>query len=60
MKVRLKRSLIGVPKHQRATVRALGLRKTGDVREVVDNASVEGMVAKVAYLLEIEERESTK
>ncbi len=57
MKLRLKRSLIGVPKRQRATVRALGLRKTGDVREVADNASVEGMVAKVAYLLEIEGRE---
>ncbi len=57
MKLRLRRSLIGVPKDQRATVRALGLRKTGDTREVVDNPSVRGMIDKVAYLLDIEGRE---
>lgn len=54
MIIRLKRSLIGVPKDQRATVRALGLRKVGDRREVADTPDVRGMVAKVAYLLEIE------
>ena len=57
MKLRLRRSLIGVPKDQRATVRALGLRKVGDSRDVVDNASVRGMIDKVAYLLDIEGRE---
>lgn len=57
MKLRLRRSLIGVPKDQRATVRALGLRKIGDTREVVDNASVRGMVDKIGYLLDIEGRE---
>ena len=57
MKVTLVRSLIGVPKDQRATVRALGLRKTGDSREVVENDSVRGMVDKVAYLLRIEGQE---
>ncbi len=57
MKLRLRRSLIGVPKDQRATVRALGLRKVGDSRDVVDNLSVRGMVDKVAYLLDIEGRE---
>jgi large subunit ribosomal protein L30 len=56
MTIRLVRSLIGVPKTQRATVRALGLRKIGDRREVADNASVRGMVDRVAYLLEIEGR----
>ena len=54
MRVRLTRSLIGVPKDQRATVRALGLRKTGDEREVADTPDVQGMVRKVAYLLTIE------
>ena len=54
MKVTLVRSLIGVPKDQRATVNALGLRKTGDSRELTDNDSVRGMVRKVAYLLRIE------
>ena len=54
MKITLRRSLIGVPKRQRDTVRALGLRKTGDTREVKDTPDVRGMVDKVAYLLTIE------
>lgn len=54
MRITLTRSLIGVPKDQRATVRALGLRKTGDTREVVDTPDVRGMVDKVAYLLTIQ------
>ncbi len=54
MKITLRRSLIGVPKDQRATVRALGLRKTGDTREVKDTPDVRGMVDKVAHLLTIE------
>ncbi|UCH25281.1 MAG: 50S ribosomal protein L30 [Trueperaceae bacterium] len=58
MKITLKRSLIGETKDKRATVRALGLKKTGDSREVADTADVLGMVTKVAYLLEIEGRES--
>ena len=58
MKLVLKRSLIGVPKDQRDTVRALGLNKTGDVREITENDSTLGMVRKVAYLLEIEGQES--
>jgi len=57
MKVTLKRSLIGIPKDQRATVHALGLRKIGDVREVVENDSTRGMVGKVSYLLEVEGQE---
>ena len=51
MKITLTRSLIGVPKDQRATVHALGLRKTGDTREVAETPDVRGMVDKVAYLL---------
>lgn len=54
MKITLKRSLIGVKKDQRATVKALGLKKTGDSREVANTPDVQGMVNKVAYLLEIE------
>jgi len=54
MRVTLVRSLIGVPKDQRATVRALGLRKTGDVAEVKDTPDVQGMVRKIAYLLHID------
>lgn len=58
MKVTLKRSLIGVRKDQRATLYALGLRKTGDTREVIDNESTRGMLDKVSYLIEVEGRES--
>ncbi|MDZ7707429.1 MAG: 50S ribosomal protein L30 [Trueperaceae bacterium] len=54
MRITLTRSLIGVPKDQKATVHALGLRKTGDTREVKDTPDVQGMVDKVAYLLTIE------
>ena len=54
MRITLRRSLIGVPERQRATVRALGLRKTGDTREVRDTPDVRGMVYRVAYLLRIE------
>ena len=57
MKLTLRKSLIGVPKDQRATVNALGLRKTGDSREIVENDSTRGMVSKVAYLLTIEGQE---
>lgn len=54
MRITLTRSLIGVPKDQKATVHALGLRKTGDARDVADTPDVQGMVRKVAYLLTIE------
>jgi large subunit ribosomal protein L30 len=54
MIVRLKRSLIGVPKDQRANVNALGLRKVGDTREVADTDALRGMIDKVSYLLEVE------
>ena len=57
IKVTLRRSLIGVPRDQRATINALGLRKTGDVREVIVNDSTRGMLRKVEHLLIIEGQE---
>lgn len=54
MKITLVRSTIAKPQDQKATVRALGLRKIGDTREVVDNEAVRGMVNKVRHLLHIE------
>lgn len=56
MKLTLTRSRIGVPKDQRATLQALGLRKIGDTNEVAETPDVQGMVKKVAYLLTIEGR----
>ena len=55
MKITLTRSLIGTKKDHRATVKALGLKKRGDSREVKDSPDVRGMVNKVSYLLTIEE-----
>ncbi len=60
MKVTLIRSLIGVKKDQRATVRALGLNKTGDSRVLVDSPDVRGMVNKVAYLLKVEGQDTSE
>lgn len=54
MKLTLVRSLIGVKKDHRATVRALGLGKTDSTKVVADTPDVRGMVNKVAYLLKIE------
>ena len=51
---RAKSPISAIPK-QRATVKALGLTKTQ--RSVVqpDNAAIRGMIAKVSYLLKVEE-----
>lgn len=56
MKVTLVRSLIGVRRDQRATVRALGLRKLHETREVPDTADVRGMLKKVSTLLKVDDR----
>ena len=43
-----------LPKH-RACIIGLGLRRIGSARELRDTPSVRGMIAKVRYLLEVEE-----
>ncbi len=55
LKLKLVRSIIGKPEDQKATVRALGLKKLNQeiVKDV--NPQVAGMVAKVKHLLNIEE-----
>ncbi len=53
LKVRLVRSTIGKPKDQRATVRALGLRKINQVVEKPYNDAIVGMILKVQNLVEI-------
>ena len=54
IKVTLKRSVIGRPRNQVETVKALGLRKIGDSREVVDTPATRGMIKTVQHLLEVE------
>ena len=55
LKVTLVKSTIGaIPKH-RATVEALGLRKTSKTVEMPDNAAVRGMLDQVKHLVKVEE-----
>ena len=49
----LKKSIIGATKKQKATVKGLGLRKTGSRRTLENTPSVRGMIKKVIHLLEI-------
>jgi large subunit ribosomal protein L30 len=54
--VTLVKSSIGrLPKH-RATLRALGLRKTGAVREHTLTPVIKGMLKQVEYLVRVESK----
>jgi len=57
LKLELVRSPIGGTERQRATVRALGLRKMHQVVEHSDSPVTRGMVHKVAHLVRILEDE---
>ncbi|MBM7650338.1 large subunit ribosomal protein L30 [Bacillus ectoiniformans] len=54
--ITLTRSLIGRPKDQRETVKALGLRKMHQTVEHKDNAAIRGMIKKVDHLLTVNEQ----
>ena len=49
------RSAIGLPKDQKATVRALGIRRMQDTVELPDTPQVRGMIGKIQHLLKVEE-----
>jgi large subunit ribosomal protein L30 len=51
--VQLVRSPIGCQQSHRDTVRGLGLRKLGSVRELQDTPAVRGMINKIDYLVRI-------
>lgn len=55
LKITLTRSLIGYPKDQRATVKALGLGKIHTSVEQEDNSTIRGMIHKVEHLVTVEE-----
>ena len=55
LKLQLIRSPIGNTERQRATVRALGLRKLHQVVEHADSPVTRGMVQKVSHLVRIVE-----
>jgi large subunit ribosomal protein L30 len=55
LKITLKRSVISTLPDQRATVKALGLRKRHQTVVRPNVPAVRGMVKKVIHLLEVEE-----
>ena len=55
IRVRLFKSINGCQERHRISVRALGLRKLNDVRELTDSPQVRGLVNTVSYLVRIEE-----
>lgn len=55
LKITLVKSTIGaIPKHK-ATVEALGLKKTNRSVEQPDNAAIRGMIQQVRHLVKVEE-----
>jgi large subunit ribosomal protein L30 len=49
------KSSIGYSRRQKGTVRALGLRRLGDIVEQPDTPAIRGMVDKVGHLVTVEE-----
>jgi large subunit ribosomal protein L30 len=51
------KSSIGYSRRQKGTIRALGLRRLGDVVEQADTPVIRGMVDKVSHLVDVEKIE---
>jgi large subunit ribosomal protein L30 len=49
------KSSIGYSQRQKGTIRALGLRRLGDVVEQDDTPAIRGMVERVSHLIRVEE-----
>ena len=57
LKITLIKSTIGRHENQIRTVKALGLRKIGDITVQPDNDQTRGKIAKIGYLLQVTEVE---
>ena len=55
-KITLTRSIYGIKENQRATIKALGLRKIGQSVEKPDNEQIRGMINVVNHLVKVEEK----
>jgi large subunit ribosomal protein L30 len=55
LRVTLRKSPISYTARARGTVRALGLRRIGQVVEVPDNPQTRGMARAVRFLVDVEE-----
>ena len=54
VKVRLVKGLRGCQQRHRLSVKALGLNKINDVRELKDSPSVRGLINQLHYLVRVE------
>ncbi|MBZ0300180.1 MAG: 50S ribosomal protein L30 [Anaerolineae bacterium] len=59
LRITLVRSPIGYTKDQKATAKALGLRKLQATVTLADTPSIRGMVNKISHLLAVEEVEES-
>ena len=57
IQITLVRSPIGNTERNKATLRALGLRKIGQTVEQKNTLAIRGMLAKVNHLVQVEEQE---
>ena len=55
LRVKYVKSCIGYSRRQKGTIRALGLKRLGDVIEVQDNDVMRGMLRKVSHLVQVSE-----
>ena len=55
LKIKLVKSPIGKMESHKRTVKALVLRKIGQVVEHEDNPQIRGMIKKIDYMLEVTE-----
>ena len=55
VRVRLVKGLRGVQGRHRLSVKALGLNKLNDVRELKDSPQVRGLINTVYYLVQVDE-----
>ena len=55
LKVTQRRSAIDRPRDQKATIRALGLKRINHSVVKDDRPEIRGMIAKVSHLIEVEE-----
>ena len=60
LQIKLTRSPIGYNKRQKATVKALGLRKLHQVVEKEDTPDVRGMITAVSHLVVVTEGEKAE
>ena len=55
LQITLVKSPIGYSKRQKATLKALGLKKVNQTVTQVDNEAVLGMIDKVSHLINVDE-----